>query len=120
MPPIALHMVLARDVARSLGRETLERGAGPYLLGSTTPDIRVITRQDRFSTHYFDLNGPDHQDSVGQFLKSNMQLADQRMLNEETRAFVAGYISQAMDESHPGVYRRFFARHDELGKIART
>ncbi|HEX6031554.1 MAG TPA: zinc dependent phospholipase C family protein [Tepidiformaceae bacterium] len=117
MPPISLHMVLARDVAQSLGRETLQRGAGPYLLGATTPDIRVITRQDRFSTHYFDLNGPDHQDSVGQFLKANIQLVDQSLLNDETRAFVAGYISHlAMDEEYiRGVYRRFFAQHDELG-----
>ena len=117
MPPIALHMVLARDVARSHGQDALSALPGPYLLGATTPDIRVLTRQDRYSTHYFDLSGPDHQDSVGEFLKANERLVDPARLNDETRAFVAGYISHlAMDEEYiSGVYRRFFAKHDELG-----
>ncbi|MGH2608672.1 MAG: zinc dependent phospholipase C family protein [Tepidiformaceae bacterium] len=117
MPPIAVHMVLARQVAQSLGAGKLDAGSGAYLLGATTPDIRVLTRQDRFSTHFFDLNGPDHQDSVGEFLKVNQHLIDPGVLNEETRAFVAGYISHLiLDEQYiTGVYRRFFARHDELG-----
>ena len=117
MPPIALHMVLARQIAQSASISTLDSQPGPYLLGSTTPDIRVLTRQDRFSTHYFDLNGPDHQDSVAEFLKANQALVDPAALNDETRAFVAGYISHlVMDEQYiTGVYRRFFAEHDALG-----
>ena len=117
MPPIAVHMVLARQIAQSLDSEKLDAGSGPYLLGATTPDIRVITRQDRFSTHFFDLNGPDHQDSVGEFLKANQQLVDPAVLNDETRVFVAGYISHLiLDEQYiTGIYRKFFARHDELG-----
>jgi hypothetical protein len=117
MPPIAVHMVLARQIAQSLGGEKLDAKSGPYLLGATTPDIRVLTRQDRFSTHFFDLNGPDHQDSVAEFLKANQQLVDAAALNDETRAFVAGYISHLiLDEQYiTGVYRRFFAKHDEMG-----
>jgi hypothetical protein len=110
-------MVLARQVAQSIGPERLDPRSGPYLLGATTPDIRVITRQDRFSTHFFDLNGPDHQDSVAEFLRANESLVDPAHLNADTRAFVAGYISHlVLDEQYiTGVYRRFFARHDELG-----
>lgn len=117
MPPIALHMVLARQIAPTLGKGVLDAQPGPYLLGATTPDIRVLTRQDRFSTHYFDLNGPDHQDSVAEFLKANQPLVDPAALNDETRAFVAGYISHlVMDEQYiTGIYRRFFAEHDALG-----
>ncbi len=117
MPPIAVHMVLAHQVGESLGAEKVDAGSGAYLLGSTTPDIRVLTRQDRFSTHFFDLSGPDHQDSVGEFLKANQQLVDPAGLNDETRAFVAGYITHLiMDQQYiTGVYRRFFAQHDELG-----
>lgn len=117
MPPIALHMVLARQIAESAGISTLDSQPGPFLLGSTTPDIRVLTRQDRFSTHFFDLNTHDHQDSVAEFLKANQALADPALLNEETRSFVAGYISHlVMDQEYiTGVYRRFFAQHDALG-----
>ena len=75
MPPIALHMVLARQIAEGAAQGTLESQSGPFLLGATTPDIRVPTRQDRFSTHYFDLNRHDHQDSVAEFLKANQQPA---------------------------------------------
>ena len=67
MPPITLHMVLARQIAADLGVETLSGQPGAYLLGATTPDIRVITRQDRFSTHFFDLDDHRHQDSVLNF-----------------------------------------------------
>jgi hypothetical protein len=117
MPPIAVHMVLARQIAEALGSDKVDARSGAYLLGATTPDIRVLTRQDRFSTHYFDLNGPDHQDSVAEFLKANQQIIDPEALNEDTRAFVAGYISHLiLDEQYiTGVYRRFFAQHDELG-----
>jgi hypothetical protein len=117
MPPIGVHMVLARQVGQSLGPEKVDPVSGPYLLGATTPDIRVLTRQDRFSTHYFDLNGPDHQDSVAEFLKANQQLVDPAALNHETRAFVAGYITHLiLDQQYiTGVYRRFFAQHEQLG-----
>jgi hypothetical protein len=122
MPPITLHMVLARDIALNVGDSTLGDFPGAYLLGATTPDIRVLTRQDRFSTHFFDLNGPDHQDSVAAFLEENRALVDPQNLNAETRAFVAGYISHlVMDEQYiTGVYRRFFAQHESLGGTIRA
>jgi hypothetical protein len=115
-------MVLARQVAASLPEGALNPDSGHYLLGATTPDIRVITRQDRFSTHYFDLNTHDHQDSVAGFLVEHGRLAAPEYLNAETRGFVAGYISHlVMDEQYiTGIYRRFFARHDELGGAMRA
>ena len=122
MPPITLHMVLAREIALSLRSDALDPASGPYLLGATTPDIRVITRQDRFSTHYFDLDGPDHQDSVAGFLSQHGRFLEPEQLNDETRAWVAGYISHlVMDEQYiTGIYRKFFARHDELGGVMRA
>ncbi len=117
MPPITLHMVLARQVGVDLGHEALAAEAGAYLLGSTTPDIRVITRQDRFSTHFFDLNGPDHQDSVAGFLAANERLIDPSLLTAGTRAWVCGYIAHlVMDELYiTQIYRPFFADHDRIG-----
>jgi len=122
MPPITLHMVLARQIAEDLRRQDLHTCRGSFLLGATTPDIRLLTRQDRFSTHFFDLSGPDHQDSVGGFLSEHGELLEPGRLNDETRAFVAGYISHlVMDEQYiTGVYRRFFARHEILGGVIRA
>lgn len=122
MPPITLHMVLARSVAAALGEEELRLEEPAYLLGSTTPDIRVITRQDRYSTHFFDLEGPDHQDSVQAFLEAHPELADPGALNPATRAFVAGYLTHLVfDEQYiTQVYRRLFAAHERLGGTVRA
>lgn len=115
-------MVLAQEVAQGLGPGAIDPDCGHYLLGATTPDIRVITRQDRFSTHYFDLDGPDHQDSVAGFFSQHGRLVAPEKLNTDTRAWVAGYISHlVMDEQYiTGIYRKFFAHHDELGGVIRA
>ena len=117
MPPITLHMVLARQVALDLTREDLLGEQGAYLVGATSPDIRVLTRQDRFSTHFFDLNEPEHQDSVANFFESHGRYVDPEKLNPATRAWVAGYLSHLrMDELYiTNIYRQFFAAHDALG-----
>lgn len=122
MPPITLHMVLARRLAANLGTDLLASQAGPYVLGATAPDIRVLTRQDRRSTHFFDLGTMSHQDSVTAFLAEHRQLADPGKLNPETAAFVAGYISHLVfDEQYiTEVYRRHFARHADIGGAIRA
>ncbi|HJP40322.1 MAG TPA: zinc dependent phospholipase C family protein [Dehalococcoidia bacterium] len=122
MPPITLHMVLARKVASELAFEELVGNAGPYLLGATSPDIRVLTRQSRFSTHFFDLEGDDHQNSVSAFLGSHKALSDPGKLTPSTRSWVAGYLGHlAMDQHYiTAVYRPFFATHEQLGGTIRA
>ncbi len=117
MPPITMHMVVARGIALDLGAAELLDAHGQYIIGATTPDIRVITKQDRMSTHYFDLNVEAHQDSVGAFLKENGRLLESARMNTDTRAFAAGYISHlALDEEYiTKVYRPYFAKHEALG-----
>lgn len=117
MPPITLHMVIARRLAGRLGEGPLAAAAGPYVLGATTPDIRVLTRQDRYSTHFFDLNELGHQDSVAGFFATHARLLERQALNDATQAFVAGYVSHlVLDEEYiTGVYRPFFHRHEALG-----
>jgi hypothetical protein len=122
MPPITLHMVLARDVATAVDADDLGAFPGSYLVGSTSPDIRVLTRQDRYSTHFFDLNNEDHQDSVAAFFATHGRFSAPENLTAETRAWVCGYIGHlAMDEEYiTGIYRRFFAQHDALGGAIRA
>jgi hypothetical protein len=117
MPPITLHMVVARRVALEIGVDELSGVPGAYLLGATSPDIRVLTRQDRMSTHFFDLGVHDHQDSVAAFLKEHGRYAAPENLNFETRAWACGYISHlVMDESYiTQIYREHFADHEALG-----
>lgn len=122
MPPITLHMVIARQIALDLSHRDISADSGAYLLGATSPDIRVITRQDRYSTHFFDLGEHNHQDSVATFLNACWHLAAPERLNQPTRAWAAGYISHlVLDEQYiTGVYRRYFLRHDHLGGTIRA
>ena len=56
MPPITLHMVLANRIAEGLEYADIDSSLGEYFLGATSPDIRVLTRQGREETHFFDLD----------------------------------------------------------------
>ena len=115
-------MVLAHRIAAHLGDGRLAAAPGPYLLGATSPDIRVLTRQDRASTHFFDLNDHSHQDSVSAFFEEHKRLARPEHLDASTRAWACGYITHLiMDEQYiTAIYRRYFANHDDLGGKVRA
>jgi hypothetical protein len=122
MPPITLHMVLAQRIADALGIPALTDHPGPLLIGSTSPDIRVITRWPREQTHFFALDNFDHQDSVQAFLDQHAHLDAPEKLSPETASFVAGYTSHlVMDEQYiTGVYRNVFLDNDQLGGTVRA
>ncbi len=117
MPPIFLHMVMARDVAHAIDAIALAARPGEYYLGSTTPDIRVLTREDRSKTHFFDLNNFEHQDSVAELFRQHPELAKSEQLSPETVAFMAGYITHlCLDERYIyDVYRPYFGQRSALG-----
>ena len=122
MPPITLHMVLARRLGEAVPEDALAADSGHYLLGAMAPDIRILTRADRRTTHFFDLSVFEHQDSVAGFFEAHGRLADPARLNEETRAFVAGYLTHlVLDEQYiTNIYRRFFYPHDTMGGALRA
>jgi hypothetical protein len=117
MPPIFLHMAVARDVAAELPGQAVLVDDGSYLLGATSPDIRVITRWERERTHFFDLADMEHQDSVGSFLAACPDLDRPERLSAETRAFVGGYITHlSLDQTWiEQVYRPYFGQLSSLG-----
>jgi hypothetical protein len=117
MPPIFLHMAMARDIEQGLAQESISAQPGAYYLGATSPDIRVITRWDRARTHFFDLNVYDHQDSVTELFRQHPELAEPEHLSPETVAFIAGYITHlCLDERYIyDVYRPYFGQQSALG-----
>ncbi|HLZ69292.1 MAG TPA: zinc dependent phospholipase C family protein [Dehalococcoidia bacterium] len=117
MPPIFFHMAAARDLAQELDSAPLSSESGAYYLGATTPDIRVLTRGDRRETHYFDLDSLEHQDSVEEFFRANLHLADADRLDPQTAGFVAGYITHlVLDETYiESMYRPHFGQLSALG-----
>lgn len=117
MPPLGLHMTVARELARELHEPAIEAERGAYYLGATTPDIRIITRWDRARTHFFDLNEFAEQSGVHRLFEQEPGLRDASTLNAATAAFVAGYISHlVMDERYIcEIYRPVFGEHSQLG-----
>jgi hypothetical protein len=116
MPPLALHTVIAKEVAETLRHPVLEERGSLYL-GATAPDIRVITRWERDRTHFFDLSNFEEQSGVAALFAAYPRLSGPRDLSTETAAFVSGYVSHlVMDELWiTTIYRPFFGVRSPLG-----
>lgn len=109
-------MALAREAARGLSGDPVNANQGEYLLGSTAPDIRVLTRWDRQQTHFFDLGNFDEQHSVTGLFQAHPQVADAVALNDATRAFIAGYITHLESDQMwiVEIYRPYFGADSSL------
>lgn len=117
MPPLGLHTVLAKEVADRLRHRVLDRERGNLYLGSTAPDIRILTRWERERTHFFDLNNFQEQNGVAGLFRAYPHLARPAELNDPTIAFIVGYITHlVMDETWiNSVYRPCFGERSPLG-----
>ena len=111
-------MSVVQEVVERLGVPELSRNMGAALLGCTAPDRRVMTRQPRQETHFFELET----DGIGDGLKGLQHAhpevaADPRSLSWSTRALMVGYVSHlAADEAWiVDVYRPYFENEDYLG-----
>ena len=116
MPPLGMHMTIARELAGRIGHAALAAEEGAYYLGATAPDIRVLTRWERSRTHFFDLDHFDHQRGVARIFEAHPELANAACLSPPTVAFLCGYITHLeMDEEWIcGVYRPCFGERSPL------
>ena len=117
MPPLGLHTVVAKEVGDRLRHRVLDEERGNLYLGSTAPDIRVITRWERDRTHFFDLSNFDEQSGVEGLFSAYPRLREPGGLGAGTVAFVAGYVTHlVMDELWINtIYRPFFGARSPLG-----
>lgn len=125
MPPLVTHMIAACRAGERLGgpadpsggARPLDRSNGEFMLGATSPDIRVLTRWDRKRTHFFDIASEEHQDCVGAFFDAHRSLRDAGALTRETRDWVCGYLTHlVMDQEYVlSIYRPYFGSRSLLG-----
>ncbi len=124
MPPLVTHMIAAVRAGGQVDADGLDLGRsnGDYLLGATTPDIRVLTRWDRERTHFFDIYDDGHQDCVENFFGAHRTFRDPSRLTQETRAWVAGYLTHViMDQEYVlQIYRPYFGSRSLLGGGSRA
>ena len=111
MPNLPAHIDLAYQAAQSLRHPTLEANMGYFLLGSTTPDIRAMTRGTRERYHFTDLDFEDVGAGMRGLFGSHPELMALPKGHGPTQAFVAGYLTHLMaDEAWiVGMYRPYFA-----------
>ena len=117
MPSLGSHMARSRAVADRLRLPEIDADRGAFYLGSTAPDIRVITRMDRRVTHFFELDELGDQDSVSRMFEAHPGLATPAGLDAATTAFIAGYLTHlVLDEAFINdVYRPHFGAFSERG-----
>jgi hypothetical protein len=122
MPHLAFHMTVARGLANNMRNPVLDAHRGDFYLGSTGPDARILSRADRMSSHYFDLDCLDDQDAPATFFEAHADLRDAARLDDSTAAFVAGYLTHLVVDAVwiIDVYRPCFGPGSPLGGDAKA
>ena len=93
MPNLPMHIFIAHQVAQELDWGFVQDHLGSCFLGSTTPDIRAMTKWDRELTHFAPLTLESVGTGTHRMFELYPELTDRQNLNPATRAFVLGYVS---------------------------
>ena len=122
MPNLPEHISLAMAAADRLRSPELQEHAGSFLMGSTAPDIRVITRKKREQYHFAGLDFADIGAGVKGMFAAHPHLRDLDGNQGATRAFVAGYMTHLIvDEAYiVSVYRAFFSDRSDIEDTMRA
>ena len=107
MPNLPAHISLAREAAARIASPVIAADVGYFLLGSTAPDMRAITKRPRENYHFAPLDFERVGDGARAMLEAHPHLAG---LEGRRAAFVAGYISHVvLDECWiTQVFRPYF------------
>ena len=98
MPNPPTHIDLALESMRRLEHPALEKYPGSFLLGSTAPDIRIITRDRREETHFVPLSNDVVGAGAENMLRCYPRLSMTSGLSGPTIAFIAGFISHLISD----------------------
>lgn len=90
---------------------------GSYLFGSTLPDVHIISRATRLSTHFSELNKEPADDGIALFKQNYPELSPDTLVDTTTRALVAGYFSHLLTDKVwiQDVYRPMFGSGSPMG-----
>ena len=100
MPNPPAHLSLALQAASRVADPTIDRHLGSFLLGATSPDIRVITKGKRDQTHFAPLAIEHVGTGVEGLFQKHPFLADSSNVSDATKVFLSGYFTHLVaDES---------------------
>ena len=101
MPNLPTHIQLAVSAADRMRHSDLDSNLGYFYLGSTSPDIRALTRRARSEDHFVELDFETIGTGVEAMFAAHPELMEAGEHDGPMRAFIAGYISHLLaDESY--------------------
>ena len=111
MPNLPTHIHFSFESLGKYNDLDLNKNLDVYLLGSTVPDIRVITKQDRSLYHFVQLDFDRVGDGIRNMQSLHPQLNNLNKKDSHTRSFMAGYASHLiLDETWiTTMFRPFFS-----------
>lgn len=121
MPPICWHLVTVREASRQIDISAVQEHPAWFLLGATTPDIRVISPFTRAQTHFFDLDVQEQESGTRRIFESYPDWVRAYLADDRHQAFVAGYLTHlVMDELWiMSIYRPVFGGESPLADDSR-
>ncbi len=101
MPNLPTHIQFAISASERIRHPDLDSNLGYFYLGSTSPDIRALTKRARSEYHFVELDFQTIGTGVEAMFASYPELMEAAEHDGPMRAFIAGYIAHLMaDESY--------------------
>ena len=112
MPNLPTHIQLAISAADRMRHTDLDSNLGYFYLGSTSPDIRALTKRARSDYHFVELDFETIGAGVEAMFAAHPELMDAAEHDGPMRAFIAGYITHLIaDESYiVKMFRPYFGK----------
>lgn len=116
MPNLPMHVFLANQAAAQLDLGNVYDHVGSFFLGSTSPDIRAMTRLPRENTHFAPLSVEVIGTGARTMLERHPELTDHPNITPATQAFILGYISHLVADEVwiTTMYRAYFAEETRV------
>ena len=120
MPPLCLHLSIAKEAAELLHSPILDQNIGDYAFGATLPDVHIITSLNREETHFFDLTKENCESGTKNIFEAHPHLAQIERLCDATKSVVAGYLSHLITDEIwiLEIYRPLFSDSSPLRENA--
>ena len=120
MPNLPTHIHFALESLSQIQGFAVEDQTAAYILGSTAPDIRAITKKIRSIYHFVDLDFKGVGEGLRNLVNKHGDANKLTESNPEAISFMAGYASHlVLDETWiTTVYRPNFGRDGRLSRFS--
>ncbi len=120
MPNLPTHIYFALSALDDIKVNFLDEQLEAYMLGSTSPDIRAITKKSRSVYHFVELDFEFVGEGIYNLKSQYPKWKNVSGCSDETKAFMMGYVSHlVLDETYiTKVFRPYFMNNDIFPIIA--